>query len=206
MKNRFLKVAVLCLMGFFIGASIALYNAEDHSAVLSAIEPAAGRALSGADVGGPFTLTDHNGNTVTEQDYSGSYKLVFFGFTHCPDICPAGLKKMTTVIQALGEQGEAVQPLFITIDPGRDTPEVMKQYVEMYHPRLVGLTGSEEQLNEVKEAYKVYAAKAEDPALTEYTMNHSSYIFLMSPEGGLVEIFTTADTTADMVKTIMQAL
>lgn len=162
-----------------------------------------GRAQSpvAADTfGGPYTLVTHMGEEVTDQTFSGRYQLIYFGFTFCPAICPTELAKMTQALNGLGDKGEDITPLFISVDPERDTVEVMKGYVKLFHPRLIGLTGTVEQVEVVKKSYKVYAAKVEDPAMTEYTVDHSSYIYFMDPQGRLLSLFKTDDTADSMVK------
>ena len=113
-----------------------------------------GKAL----IGGPFKLVDHTGKTVTEKDFAGRKMLVFFGFTHCPDICPSGLQVMSAALDQLGDKAGAVVPIFVTVDPERDTPEVMAKYVTSFHPRLVGLTGSQDAIKTTAKAYRVLCA------------------------------------------------
>lgn len=143
--------------------------------------------------GGPFSLVDHNGKTVTDKDYADKFKLIYFGFTFCPAICPTELAKMTAALNALGEEAKKIQPLFITVDPERDTVEKMKPYVALFHPSLVGLTGTPEQIKNTTKAYKIYAAKVEDPSLSDYTVDHSSFIYLIAPDGRLLYIFKSSD-------------
>ncbi len=154
-------------------------------------------------VGGPFTLTDQTGKRVTEKDFLGRHMLVFFGFTYCPDICPTELQVMTAALDMMGPEGEKIQPVFITIDPERDTPEVMKAYVENFGPRLMGLTGSPDEIAAVARAYRVYYAKAGKTGTDEYTMDHSSIVYLMGPDGRFVKHFTyttDAQKLADALK------
>ncbi|MCB1417436.1 MAG: SCO family protein, partial [Nitratireductor sp.] len=173
--------AMLGLLGFILGVASAWMQVEKDASgsSVASIEPAAGNAVDGAKVGGPFSLIDHHGNPVTNESYAGSYKMIFFGFTHCPEICPTELGKMTTVLNTLGDEANMIQPLFITTDPERDDPETMQEYVEQFHPRLFGLTGTPEQIKNKEKTYKVYAAKVQDPNMSEYTMDHSAYTFLM---------------------------
>ena len=110
-------------------------------------------------VGGPFELIDHAGRTRTERDFRGQLMLVYFGFTYCPDICPTDLQAIGLALDKLGKDGDSVQPLFITVDPERDTPEHLAEYVPMFHPRLIGLTGGAEAIRKAADAYKVYYAK-----------------------------------------------
>jgi protein SCO1/2 len=148
--------------------------------------PAEEPPLKGAKVGGPFGLTDHNGRAVTDGSFAGKYRIVYFGFASCPDICPTDLAQIGQALRRLEKSdpdlAAKVQPLFITTDPERDTPAVMKEYVDAFHPRIVGLTGSPQQVADAAKAYAVYYAK--EPAEGGgYTMNHSRIIFLMDPEG-----------------------
>lgn len=209
MKKRVSQIALLCLLGLMIGTFSAWLQVSRENApgtTLAKIEPASGSALAGADIGGPFTLIDHNGSEVTEKTFGDKYRLMFFGFTFCPDVCPAGLQKMTAALNRLGPEAERVQPLFVTIDPERDTPEVMAAYVAEFHPRLIGLTGTLEQIKHVESSYKVYAARVDDPAFSDYTMNHSSFTFLMSPENELLSLFSSTDTPDDMAAEIRRVM
>ena len=162
--------------------------------------PSPGPATTGkALVGGPFALTDATGKRVTDQDYRGRYMLVFFGFTSCPDICPAGLQLMAAVLDKLGPKADRVAPIFISVDPERDTPQKLAEYVKNFNPRLVGLTGTPAEVTAVTKAYKVYFQKVpnnERPA--DYGMDHTSIIYLMDPNGEFVAHFTPSTTVDDM--------
>ncbi|MGQ0485173.1 MAG: SCO family protein [Hyphomicrobiales bacterium] len=144
-----------------------------------------GPMVSGtALVGGPFSLVDHTGRRVTEKDFLGKYMLVFFGFTYCPDVCPTELQVMSAALDELGPDGNNIQPVFVSIDPERDTPEVVGQYVGNFHTRLIGLTGSAEEIAAIAKAYRVYYKKTTAGAATgDYEMDHSTTIYLMDPEG-----------------------
>jgi len=152
--------------------------------------------------GGDFTLTNHLNQIVTQDDFSNQYRLIYFGFTYCPAICPTELQRISTILKELGSAGEDIQPIFITIDPERDTVETMKNYVGLFHPRLIGLTGTVEQIETVKKAYKIYAAKAQDETMNDYTMDHSSFIYFMGPDNSLIRIFKTQDSIEDMLRVI----
>lgn len=142
------------------------------------------QARGTADIGGGFTLTDHTGARRTEADYDGRYMLVFFGYTNCPDFCPLGLQAMAETLDALGEDAEPIVPVFVTVDPERDTVAVLKDYVGLFHPRLVGLTGSTEEIAAVAKAYRVYFAKAPaEGGGDDYLMDHSTFTYLMGPDG-----------------------
>ena len=143
-------------------------------------------------VGGPFSLTDQDGRRVTDEDFRGAYFLVYFGYTYCPDVCPVDLQDMSAALDLLDDKtlGQ-IQPVFITIDPERDTVDVMKTYVSLFHPKLTGLTGSPEEIAEVSRAYRVYARKVESESDTEYLMDHSAITFLMDPDGKYVAHFSS---------------
>ena len=139
-----------------------------------------GKAL----IGGPFTLTDATGKRVTDKDFAGKPMLVYFGFTNCPDVCPAGLQVIAAALDRLGDKAKSVTPLFITVDPERDTPELLGKYVASFHSGIVGLSGSPEDIAAVTKAYRVYAKKAPDAERPgEYNVDHSSFMYLMNANG-----------------------
>ena len=137
-----------------------------------------------------FSLTDHQGNSVTEQSFRGQWLLVFFGFTFCPDICPTTLSEMAQVMDRLGSDVGSVTPLFISIDPERDNVEAMEPYVSAFHATIVGLTGTERQIAQAASAFEVYYEKQpQDSAPNGYTMAHTSAVYLVSPEGRFVRTY-----------------
>ncbi|MEO1190301.1 MAG: SCO family protein [Pseudomonadota bacterium] len=144
-------------------------------------------------IGGAFTLVDSNGNTVTEKDLMGRYSMVYFGYTYCPDICPTALATVARSLDLLEvvdpHSAQMVLPVFITIDPERDTPEAVGVYAEAFHPRLLGLTGTPEQVAVAAKAYRVFYQKVHPDTATEYLMDHASSIFLMDPAGNYVSHF-----------------
>jgi cytochrome oxidase Cu insertion factor (SCO1/SenC/PrrC family) len=133
-------------------------------------------------IGGPFTLVDQNGTVRHAEDFRGKLMLIYFGYTYCPDVCPTELQTMSEAIDRLGAKGDAVQPIFITVDPARDTPEQLKSYAENFHPRLLALTGSAEQIAQVARAYKVFYQPVKQGD-GEYLMDHSSIVYLMDRDG-----------------------
>jgi protein SCO1 len=163
-------------------------------------EQATARAL----IGGPFALTDQDGRPKSSGDFRGRYTLIYFGYTTCPDICPTELTKMGAALAGFEKldaaRGKQVVPLFITVDPERDTAAALKQYVPNFHPRMVGLTGSPEQVAAVMTAYRTYAKKTLAPsdAPQDYLMDHTSLIYLMGPDGNYVAHFTNANTVAQI--------
>ncbi len=147
-----------------------------------------------AAVGGPFKLIDQNGKEVSDQDLKGRPFLVFFGFTHCPDVCPTALFEVSQIMRALGPDAERTRALFITVDPERDTPAVLKEYLSSFDPRLTGLTGDPAALAAVAKAYRVYYKKV---PLDQggYTMDHTAIVYLMDKEGRFVAPFSLKRTT-----------
>jgi protein SCO1 len=148
-------------------------------------------------IGGPFTLVAPDGTTVTEQTYRGKWLLVYFGFTFCPDTCPTTLLEVAAALEKLGPDADKLQPLFITVDPLRDTPAVMGNYTQSFHPRIIGLTGTPQQIAAVAQEYGVYyAPHRTGPAAEDYVMDHGTYLYLMDPHGKFVRGFD-ADTPGD---------
>ena len=147
-----------------------------------------GKAGNGPiSIGGPFTLEDGNGKPVTDQTYRGKYMLVYFGYTFCPDVCPTTLNAVADAMVKLGPAASSIQPLFITLDPKRDTPSVVKQYVAAFGPSIAGLTGTPEEIATVAKEYRVYYAEHRTGSgPNDYSMDHSSVLYLMDPKGGFV--------------------
>ena len=143
--------------------------------------------LKGARIGGPFALTNQDGRPMTEGDFKGQYRIVYFGFANCPDICPTDLAQIGQAMRLFEKEhprrAEKVQPIFITTDPERDSPAVLKPYVASFHPRLVGLTGSPQQVADAAKAYAVFYSKVPNEGGEGYAMDHSRIIFLMGPDG-----------------------
>jgi len=147
-----------------------------------------------ASIGGPFSLTDQNGRTVTDQDFKGRPFLVFFGFTHCPDICPTTMFEISEIIRKLGPDGDRIRALFITVDPERDTPAALKDYVSSFDPRIVAVTGDDAAIAAVAKAYRAYY-KRTPLAEGGYTMDHTAIIYLMGKDGRFVTPFSLKRTT-----------
>lgn len=159
----------------------------------------------GSAVGGPFALTDQDGRAVTERDFRGAPHLVFFGFTHCPDVCPTTLHQASEVLRAAGDKGKALRALFVTVDPERDTPEILKSYLTSFDPRIVGLTGTPEAVRAIEKAFRVYARKV---PLKEgdYTMEHTSLVYLMDKDGRFVGGFNLGRPPAEAAAELLRHL
>lgn len=163
-------------------------------------------AVTSDAFGGPFQMSNQNGQAVTEKDYAGRYRLIYFGFTYCPAICPTELAKMTAALNQVGPDAKQILPIFVTVDPERDTAPKMKTYLTSFHPSFVGLTGTPDQVKAMLKEYKVYAAKVKDPAMTEYTMDHSSFVYFIGPDDRLLHIFKADNNSQDMAATIKRWL
>ncbi|MCI5078229.1 SCO family protein [Oricola sp.] len=156
---------------------------------------------SGTRLGAPFELIDHNGNPITEAAFAGRPTLLYFGFTRCPEVCPTTLYEMAGWFEALGEQGEALQAFFITVDPERDTPEIMKGYAEAFSDRVTGITGDPAEVEKLLAAWHVYYAKiydADDD--TDYTMDHTASVFLLDRDGDFKGTISYGENTATAIE------
>ncbi len=160
-----------------------------------------GKVPAGITVGGPFTLINGDGKPVTDRDFRGKYMLVYFGYTLCPDVCPTTLSAVGDALDKMGAKANEIRPLFITVDPQRDTPALVKQFAAAFGPRIIGLTGSPAQIAAVAKAYRVYYAKHRTgPGPDDYTMDHSSVLYLMGPDGRFI-----APIPADLAPDAMAA-
>jgi len=157
-------------------------------------------------IGGPFTLQDGSGKTVTDKDFRGKYMLVYFGYTFCPDVCPTTLNAVADAMDKLGPEAGRIKPLFITVDPKRDTATVVKQYAAAFGPSIEGLTGTPEEIAAVAKEYRVYYAEHRTgPGPNDYSMDHSSVLYLMSPDGGFIAP-VRADQSGDEIAANLKKL
>jgi len=158
-------------------------------------------------IGGVFTLTDQHGIKRSTSEFHGTYQLIYFGYSFCPDICPLGLQNMSGALTALGRDIEAVQPLFVTIDPERDTVENLKIYASNFHPKFTMLTGTPQEIAPVLKSYKVYAAKAKpDGTMADYLIDHSTMIYLMGRKGQFLKSFPHTASPEELAKAITMLL
>lgn len=160
-------------------------------------------------VGGPFALIDQAGRRRSDKDFRGKLMLVYFGYMSCPDVCPTDLQQIGLVMKKLGPAGDAIHPLFVTLDPERDTPEHLAPYVRHFHPRLVGLTGSAPAVRAVARAYKVYYKKVPGSGRAIYTVDHTAYIYLMDRDGKYLGFFppgTSADRMLEIIRPRLDAV
>ena len=211
MRLKFLAVIVVA---FAAGAALALViNPGLRDALFhhDAAPAGATRSTGEVQIGGAFSLTDHTGRRVTEKDFRGRYMLMFFGYTSCPDVCPTELQVMTAALEALGPAAERITPVFVTIDPARDTVERVASYVANFHPRMVGLTGTAEEIRAMAKTFRVYYAKAQGAAEgggegDDYLMDHSSIVYLMGPDGRFVAHFAYGTKPEAMAKRLRAIL
>lgn len=165
----------------------ALFGALALSACSPAPVAPARPPLEGARIGGPFTLTDQNGRSVSDRDFAGKYRIMYFGYTFCPDVCPTDVQAIGAALKSLEQTDPAVAakivPIFVTVDPTRDTPAVLKTFVSAFHPRMVGLTGTVQQIEGVKKEFAVFSAKGDASPGGGYLVNHSRQAYLMAPDG-----------------------
>jgi protein SCO1 len=165
-----------------------------------------GGGNNGIGIGGPFTLEDGTGKPVTDKDFRGKYMLVYFGYTFCPDVCPTTLNAVADAMDKLGPAASRIQPLFITVDPKRDTPAVVKQYAAAFGPSIQGLTGTPDQIAAVAKEYRVYYAEHRTgPGPNDYSMDHSSVLYLMSPTGSFIAP-VRADESGDEIAANLKKL
>lgn len=192
---KFSAIAAAALTIAALAVAVVLVFFNNQSSDCSTNSVAGGDAA----IGGPFTLVNQFGQTVTDKDVITGPTLIYFGYTFCPDVCPLDLARNVEAIDILDERGEQVTPVFITIDPARDTPEELRDFAEVMHEDMIALTGTDEQIAAASKAYKTYYAKVDDGP--DYLMDHLTYSYLMSPKG-FVDFFRRDVTPEDMSDTI----
>ena len=198
-----LNKGAIAILGLLLVAAAAVlwlagWHRDDPAAVVG---ETTGTALVVSD----FELVDQDGATVRDEDLRGRFQLVFFGFTACPDICPTTLTNITAVLEELGPDAESLVPLLITVDPERDTPAVLQEYLTAFDPRIRGLTGSPEQVAAALKSFRVYAARR-DLEGGDYTMDHSTFIYLMDPDGAYRMHASASRSVEELVDGIRSAL
>ena len=192
LRNRRALLIYLLLLSALVGGL--LWRLGD-------LVPGAGTVIGSGQiqVGGPFRLVDQNGRTRTDADFRGKYMLVYFGFTHCPDVCPTSLAAMAQALDMIGDKAARVTPVFITVDPARDTPKVVGEYMKAFGPTFVGLTGSQAAVDAAAKQYRVYATRRDLPG-GQYAMDHSNVVYLMGPDGKIVSYYNDAITPEILAK------
>lgn len=191
-----IAASAVVAVGLGVGAYVAFSGGGSFA------ECGGGIATGGATIGGPFTLVNQDGETVTEADVITRPTLMYFGYTYCPDVCPVDVAVMAQAASILEENGEPVNTAFVSIDPERDTPEVVGDFTELMHPEMIGLTGSEEQVAAAARAYKVYYQKAEGDDPEYYLMDHSAFIYLVAPAEGFLQIYRRDQSPEDIAENV----
>tara|TARA_R110000868_G_scaffold190862_2_gene434943 strand:- start:9542 stop:10189 length:648 start_codon:yes stop_codon:yes gene_type:complete len=201
-KNRYTFVSVIVILGMYF---IAQSYYDPSSIVRTGAAVVAGEGTP--DIGGEFSAVNHKGQPFTEDNLQGKYSLVFFGFTHCPDICPTALSVLSDVYTGLSPKHQSnLQVIMASVDPLRDTVETMGEYVPAFHESFIGLTGTEAQMKEMAKAYLVYFAKHPADKDGNYTVDHSGYIYLIGPDGRYVKHFSHKDTADDIRQSLQSYL
>ncbi|MDF1722145.1 MAG: SCO family protein [Minwuia sp.] len=202
-RSRIFGITVLILALLIGGAAVIIDGLRDPGQ-----RSVASRTSGTIAIGGPYELTSHTGERMSNASFLGTHQLIYFGYTFCPDVCPTELQDMAAVMDELGEAAAQVTPVFITIDPDRDDPEQMAAYVEAFHPRMVGLTGTEQEIATAAKAYRVYYARAPDAKADDpyYLMDHSNFIYFMGPDGQNIDIFNGQMSIEEMASRIGAAL
>jgi protein SCO1/2 len=199
-RGRLIAIAVAVVAGVAIGVGFRFVMPVDGSGNRTA-------SFTDPGIGGPFRLVDQDGRERSDSEFRGKLMLVEFGYTYCPDVCPLGLQLFADIVDKLGADADQVQPLFITVDPGRDTPEQLRGYVEHFSPRIIGLTGSEQEISTVAREYRVYYKLGNDRATNpNYTVDHSAILYLMGRDGKFLTHFTHETPLDKVVGTIRSKL
>jgi protein SCO1/2 len=198
MKNETLiaGLAGLAVVGLIGGSALYILQPVGDDQFAQCL----GGAVGGGAIGGPFTLTDENGKTVTDKDVITGPTLVYFGYTFCPDVCPLDAARNADAVDILESEGKIVTPVFISFDPERDTPEVLRDFTDAIHPRMIGLTGTPDQVKAASAAYKTYYQKQVDGDPQYYLMDHSTFSYLMMPQVGFVDFFDRDISAANMAE------
>lgn len=196
MMVRIAAIVAVVVAGAGILAMVFLSSGREGDTLASC-----GATAVAGDLGGPFTLVNGDGETVSDAEVITEPTLIYFGYTYCPDVCPLDVDRNAAAIEILEQDGKSVTPVFITIDPARDTPEVVANFAEAMHPRMIGLTGSSEQVAQASKAYRTYY-KAHPPVDGEYLVDHSTFSYLVTPEQGFVEFFRRELTPEQLAEKI----
>ena len=197
-----LGAVVLCLT---VAGGIYFSMGPEKFALIYSSSTPKPSAPKGVPIGGAFRLTDHTGAEKSDKDFAGKFMLIYFGYTYCPDVCPTSLTVMTDALKNLGAKADRIEPIFVTVDPRRDTVNQLKMYVSHFHPRLKGLTGTDEQIAEMARTFRVYFSKQTEskPGANDYLVDHSSITYFMDQNGRYLTHFghaVTAEAMAERIK------
>jgi protein SCO1/2 len=205
LERRALNITLGVLLGLMLAGGLVIWQTGKDKAQISVMRSEAMHPQT-TNLGGPFSLINQDGKPVSDSDFRGKYLLVYFGYTFCPDMCPTGLSSIAHSLDDLGADASKVQPLFITIDPKRDTPAVLKNYVQSFNPAIQGLSGPDDQIAAVAKEYQVYYSREDmDDDSGEYMMDHSSLIYLMDPAGKYIASFPEDVAPPTLTKALRDA-
>lgn len=197
------RITLITMLGL---ALLALLSGAGLMFALTTSGPPEQSSSSSAAIGGPFTLIDTKGETITDQIYRGKWMLIYFGYTFCPDACPTALNNMSVALEKLGAEANKIEPIFITVDPKRDTPPAMGEYLKSFDHRIIGLTGSQTQTDTVAREYRIYVEPQKSEG-DDYLVDHSAYIYLMDPQGKFVNVVAgdvPGDEMAEKLRKMMK--
>lgn len=198
MTKMYAAVAAAAVVGLLGGTALYIFLQADDDAFAQC----RGGQIGGGDIGGPFTLVDDTGATVTDADVLAKPALIYFGYTFCPDVCPIDVARNAEAVDILEEQGFDVTPVFISVDPERDTPEVLAEFTDYLHPNMIGLTGSADQVRVASQAYKTFYRKQDGGDPEFYLVDHSTFTYLTMPGVGFVDFFRREDTAVQMAERV----
>jgi len=206
LSQRYVFFVLIAIAAAAGGVLFAYQAARDDGGYVTASGISGPQMFSGK-TGGTFQLTDHHGRTVSDADLRGRPALIFFGYTQCPDVCPMTLLRLTEALELLGHEGDALQPVFITVDPLRDTPEVIADYIASFDPRFIGLTGTRQQIANVERAFAVYAKAADNAQKnTNYLVDHTAMTYLIGPDGAFRAFIQQTLSPREMAEKIREHL
>ena len=200
-------VSVICATAILVGiVTVKLVGRDDRRVRVI-------KSTESVPIGGPFRLVNQRGQTVKNTDFPGKHLLIFFGFSNCPDVCPMAINEIALTLKLLKDKADQIQAIFVSVDPERDTPEVLDKFVAAFDERIIGLTGTIQQIEDVTKAYRIYYQKAlpkekEDQPKDKafYQVDHSAIIYLMSPTGEYIRHFSHGTSSDDMAKDILKRL
>jgi protein SCO1/2 len=201
---RFVCFIVLSLVA---SMSLGWYLVTFHIKSANAPNPQNNIIIPQGLEGGHFALNNTNGDLVSTQSFDNQYLLLYFGYTYCPDYCPTELSLIALAYKNLpSNYAQKLQPLFITVDPDRDTPQLLDEYVKLFDPRIIPLTGTKKSLDKVKAQYKIYASCVDEDGSSDYLIDHSTFAYLVNPQGKLIRLFRHGMPAADLVKALKEAI
>ncbi|XP_031627153.1 protein SCO1 homolog, mitochondrial-like [Contarinia nasturtii] len=186
----------------FLGASVIAFSYYVHKEREYALMKERQKALKKAGIGGKWELIDPNGNAVSSDNFKGKWCMIYFGFTHCPDICPDEMEKMTNVVKGLEKENIELQPIFITIDPDRDTKEVVGKYVKEFSDKIIGLTGAMDEIKKVCHAYHVYFKAGPKDKSDDYIVDHTIILYLVDPNGEFIDYYGLGKTSDEIIPSV----